>query len=88
MKLGPAPRRWHTEVVGDHKGFTVVLRGYDTGEVEAILKRIQNALASADPAMRASVRMELDHPTFHIRLRGYDRIEVDEYLRKAVDRLA
>ena len=74
--------------MGDHKGFTVVLRGYDTGEVDAMLKRIKMALASADPAMRASVRTELDHPGFHIRLRGYDRIEVDDYLRKSVDRLA
>jgi DivIVA domain-containing protein len=75
-------------VVGDHKGFTVVLRGYDTDEVEAMLKRIKTALASADAAVRASVRDELDRAAFHTRLRGYDRIEVDEYLRKAVDRLA
>ncbi|HZM84834.1 MAG TPA: DivIVA domain-containing protein [Candidatus Limnocylindrales bacterium] len=74
--------------MGDHKGFTVVLRGYDTGEVDAMLKRIKGALASADPATRASVRAELDHPVFHVRLRGYNRIEVDDYLRKAVDRLA
>jgi DivIVA domain-containing protein len=74
--------------VGDHKGFTVVLRGYDTGEVDAMLKQVQKALASADPASRASVRTQLDHPEFHIRLRGYDRIEVDDYLRKAIDRLA
>ena len=74
--------------MGDHKGFTVVLRGYDTGEVEAMLKRVKTALASADPAMRASVRTELDNPAFHIRMRGYDRIEVDAYLRKVIDRLA
>jgi DivIVA domain-containing protein len=74
--------------MGDHKGFTVVLRGYDPGEVDAMLARIKTALASADPAMRASVRTELDHPEFHIRLRGYDRVQVDDYLRKAVDRLA
>ncbi len=75
-------------MVGDHKGFTVVLRGYDTGEVDAMLRRIQKALASTDPTIRASVRAQLDHPAFQVRLRGYDRIEVDEYLRKAVDRLA
>ncbi len=75
-------------MVGDHKGFTVVLRGYDIGEVEAVLKRIKNALASADPALRASVRTELDHHAFRIRLRGYDRAQVDAYIRTAVDRLA
>ena len=74
--------------MGDHKGFTVVLRGYDTAEVDAALKRLRIALASADPAVRASMRTELGHAAFPIRLRGYDRIEVDEYLRKAVDRLA
>ena len=75
-------------MVGDHKGFTVVLRGYDTGEVDAMLKRVQDALASADPALRASMSRELDHFEFHVRLRGYDRGEVDAYLRKAIDRLA
>jgi DivIVA domain-containing protein len=74
--------------MGDHKGFTVVLRGYDTGEVDAMLNRIQEALASADPAVRASVRTALDHPVFRVRLRGYNRIEVDDHLRKAIDRLA
>ncbi|HEX6685959.1 MAG TPA: DivIVA domain-containing protein [Candidatus Limnocylindrales bacterium] len=74
--------------MGDHKGFTVVLRGYDTGEVDAMLKRIQSALASTDPAARASVRKQLDHPAFNARLRGYDRSEVDDYLRRAIDRLA
>ena len=75
-------------MVGDHKGFSVVLRGYDAAEVDAMLQRIQNALASADPNKRASVREELDHSVFHIRMRGYDRTEVDDYLRKAIDRLA
>jgi DivIVA domain-containing protein len=74
--------------VGDHKGFTVVLRGYDTGQVNAMLDRIQTALASTDPALRASVRTELNHPGFDIRLRGYDRAQVDDYLRRAIDRLA
>jgi DivIVA domain-containing protein len=75
-------------VVGDHKGFTVVLRGYDTAEVDAMLDRIQRALASADPAMRASVRTELNQPALRVRLRGYDRNEVDDYVRRAIDRLA
>jgi DivIVA domain-containing protein len=74
--------------VGDHKGFTVVLRGYDPAEVDALLDRVRAALASTDPAVRASVRTELNRPAFHIRLRGYDRFQVDDYLRTAIDRLA
>jgi DivIVA domain-containing protein len=74
--------------VGDHKGFTVVLRGYDVAEVDSMLERIQKAVASTDHALRASVRGERNNPAFNVRLRGYDRIAVDEYLRQAVDRLA
>ena len=86
--IGCVNARAHTDVMGDHQGFTVVLRGYDVAEVEALLERIRQAVASTDQTLRASVRAELSHPTLHVHLRGYDRIEVDEYLRKAVDRLA
>jgi DivIVA domain-containing protein len=74
--------------MGDHQGFTVVLRGYDIAEVEAMLERIRRAAASGDAALRATMRQELSTPTLRVRLRGYDRIEVDEYIRRAIDRLA
>ena len=74
--------------MGDHKGFTVVLRGYDIGEVEALLSLVRQALPSADPATRAAARAALDGRAFNVRMRGYDRAEVDAYLRRAVDRLA
>jgi len=74
--------------VGDHQGFTVVLRGYDVATVDAMLERVRRAIASTDAAVRASVRGELNHPALPVRLRGYDRAEVDEYLRRAIDRLA
>jgi DivIVA domain-containing protein len=74
--------------VGDHQGFTVVLRGYDPEEVEAMLERIRRALTSNDRALRASVRTALNEPGFRIRLRGYDRAQVDDFLRRAIDRLA
>jgi DivIVA domain-containing protein len=74
--------------VGDHKGFTFVLRGYDPLAVDAMLDRLRTALASTDPAVRASMRAELAAPEFPRRVRGYDRAEVDEYLRRAIDRLA
>jgi len=69
-------------------GFTVVLRGYDPAEVDAMLERIREAAASTDLELRALVRAELNRPAFRIRLRGYDRVEVDAYLRRAIDRLA
>jgi DivIVA domain-containing protein len=73
--------------VGDHQGFSVVLRGYDVAEVDAMVGRIRKAAASSDRALRASVREELNHPAIRVRLRGYDRTEVDDYLRLAIDRL-
>ena len=77
----------HTVCVGDYEGFTVVLRGYDRAQVDAVLERIRVALASTDPAARAAVREELSRNAFQVRLRGYDRIEVDDYLRRITDRL-
>jgi DivIVA domain-containing protein len=74
--------------VGDHRGFSVVLRGYDIGEVEEAMERFRTARASTDPALRAEVRRELTVRAFHVRVRGYDRAQVDEYFRQAIDRLA
>jgi len=74
--------------MGDHQGFTVVLRGYDVDEVDAMLERIRTAMASTDGAVRASVRASLNSPELSVRVRGYDRAEVDAYLRRAIDRLA
>jgi DivIVA domain-containing protein len=74
--------------VGDHQGFTIVLRGYDIAEVEETMQRVRAALATTDPAKRAAVRREVDGRAFTVRLRGYDRNQVDEYFRRALDRLA
>lgn len=74
--------------MGDHTGFTIVLRGYAIAEVDALLARIQQAVGATDPALRASVREELNNPALRVRFHGYDRTEVDDYLRRAVDRLA
>lgn len=82
------PPRPHTDRVGDHQGFTVVLRGYDTAEVDAMLERIRRARLSPDGAVRSALRHELTSCAFPVRLRGYDRAQVDEYLRRAIDRLA
>ncbi len=74
--------------MGDHQGFTVVLRGYDKGEVDALLGRVEKALASTDQALRAAMRADVQHPTLRVTFRGYDRVEVDAYLHRALDRLA
>jgi DivIVA domain-containing protein len=68
--------------------FAVVLRGYDRTEVDLMVRRVNEALASDDLAVRASVSKELRECAFPVRLRGYDRIQVDEYLRHAASRLA
>jgi len=83
----PVPRSAILTHVGDHQGFTIVLRGYDIGEVEEAMERVRTARASLDPALRAAVRRELTSRTFRIRMRGYDRAQVDEYFRQAIDRL-
>ncbi len=49
-------------------GFTIVRRGYDTGEVDLYLAGLA---AGGRPA---------DRPMFTIRRRGYDRAEVDGHL--------
>jgi len=74
--------------MGDHKGFAVVLRGYDPADVDAVVERIRAALASPNAADRAAVREELNHCSFGVRMRGYDRVQVDEYLLRAIDQLA
>jgi DivIVA domain-containing protein len=74
--------------MGDLTGFTVVLRGYDPAEVDALLERIRAALAATDWVTRRNMREELAHVALRVKFRGYDRIQVDEYLRRAIDRLA
>lgn len=74
--------------MSDHQGFTLVLRGYDVAEVETLLQRLREALASTDPARRAEMRRTLADPGLPVRFRGYDRVQVDDYLRRAIDRLA
>jgi DivIVA domain-containing protein len=68
--------------------FTVVLRGYDIAEVDAVVQRAHEALASDSPAMRTSAREELRQIAFRVRFHGYDRMQVDEYLRRAAALLA
>ncbi|GIG93389.1 hypothetical protein [Plantactinospora endophytica] len=66
---------------------TVVLRGYDRGEVQELTRRAVHALASDSPAERAAVAEELRRPVLTVRLRGYDREQVERHLGALVERL-
>lgn len=63
--------------------FLITLRGYDRGQVDALLARIQTALNSADPAVRSQVLAELDQVSLKRVMRGYDSQEVDAHLEQA-----
>ena len=78
----------HTDRMTIDMDFTIALRGYDPAEVDAVVRRAHEALASDDPAVRASARAELARAALRVRLRGYDRGQVDEYLRHLEARLA
>jgi DivIVA domain-containing protein len=68
--------------------FTIVLRGYDTAQVDELIRRANRALASTNPADRAAVERDLRQPDLRTRLRGYDRVHVDAHLAALADHLA
>jgi DivIVA domain-containing protein len=63
--------------------FTVVVRGYDRAEVDAVLDQIKAAMTSDDPARKATLRQRLEEMHFTIRLRGYDRAQVDDWMGRS-----
>ncbi|GAA3749917.1 hypothetical protein GCM10022225_37750 [Plantactinospora mayteni] len=63
------------------------LRGYDRDEVDELIRRGNDALASGSPAERAAVAEQLRRPVFTVRLRGYDRTQVESHLGHLVSRL-
>jgi hypothetical protein len=72
---------------GDHVDFETVLRGYEPGRVDNLLRRAGDALLTGDPAARAEARAALEEPDLLVVLRGYDRAQVDAHLRKLRARL-
>ena len=68
--------------------FTRVLRGYEPGAVDDLVRRIEEAFASESPALRAEVRELARTATFEVKFRGYYRPQVDDYLGRAVQLLA
>ncbi|GAB3140376.1 hypothetical protein GCM10027290_11090 [Micromonospora sonneratiae] len=67
--------------------FTIVLRGYDIAQVDAVVRRAAEARVSGDPALRAAVLSELREVSLPVKLRGYDRFQVDDHLRRVTDLL-
>ncbi|SPT64400.1 MULTISPECIES: DivIVA domain-containing protein [Actinomadura] len=61
----------------------VVMRGYDRNQVDALLKRVSQALDGGPPVSVDDVRMT----RFDVVLRGYERRAVDELLRECIREL-
>ncbi|GAA4606669.1 DivIVA domain-containing protein [Actinoplanes octamycinicus] len=62
--------------------FTVVLRGYDRGEVDRAIAQAEQALDSGSEFSRAAARDTLAAATFMVRLRGYDRAQVEAHVNR------
>ncbi|MEV6925054.1 hypothetical protein AB0M46_11210 [Dactylosporangium sp. NPDC051485] len=72
---------------GDGPGFAVVLRGYERGRVDRLLRQAADALLGDDPSARAAARAALQQPDLLVVARGYDPAQVDAHLRKLATRL-
>ncbi|WP_433073086.1 hypothetical protein ACQP1P_24945 [Dactylosporangium sp. CA-052675] len=72
---------------GEAPGFTTVLRGYEPGRVDRLVRRAQDALLDGEPGERAAARAALDEPDLVVVARGYDRAQVEQHLRKLAARL-
>ncbi|MCD5315576.1 hypothetical protein [Kineosporia babensis] len=58
------------------KLFPVVLRGYDTDQIDELFTRIDEVLANGDADARAAVREELKSTVFTFAARGYPPTDV------------
>jgi DivIVA domain-containing protein len=67
--------------------FSVVLRGYDRGQVDDLVERARQALLGDGHDLRASLARELSQP-IPVRLRGYDRMQVNNLRRLLAAALA
>ena len=62
--------------------FAITFHGYDRAQVDAFVKKTNEALESNDPNRHASATADAQAVTFRVTLRGYDRKDVDHYLRR------
>jgi DivIVA domain-containing protein len=60
--------------------FTVVLRGYDMAQVDALVARSAATEPQAKTSLRADIESFLSAPT--LALRGYDREQVGQYFNR------
>ncbi|MGX6607048.1 DivIVA domain-containing protein [Micromonosporaceae bacterium Da 78-11] len=67
--------------------FMTALRGYDMAQVEALLKHVDDALASGSEAHRATAREMIEAVQFRQRFRGYARHEVDQAVKERLQQL-
>ncbi|MEV6810581.1 DivIVA domain-containing protein [Micromonospora sp. NPDC051296] len=74
----------------DEPLFEVALRGYNTNQVDELVQRCEDALASGRASQRHEVKAELDRARgdLLLGLRGYDRRQVDRYLERVSVELA
>ena len=74
----------------DEPAFDVALRGYNTNQVDGLVERCEDALASGRASQRHEVRAELDRArgTLTVGLRGYNCAQVDRYLDRMSAALA
>jgi DivIVA domain-containing protein len=67
---------------------STAFRGYDTAEVDALIRQTDLALASDRETVRASARQALRSATFHRRLRGYARRQVRRLVQQRLRELS
>lgn len=68
--------------------FGVVLRGYDTAAVDALIRDGQTALATGSEIERLGMRAKLERAQIPVAMRGYDRVQVDATLARLAAGLA
>jgi DivIVA domain-containing protein len=67
--------------------FLIVLRGYAMDEVDALVRTVNRALASGDPAVRDAAANALRNTALRTTFRGYDRAQVDAWRETTAARL-
>jgi hypothetical protein len=63
-------------------GLPIVLRGYDTTEVDTLLRQVDDALSSGRETLLAEARLALRSVQFSLRTRGYARRRVNQLVQQ------
>lgn len=73
--------------MANQAGFSVVFRGYDREQVDALLSQAARVLATGSTERRKALAANLEQPGLAVVLRGYDRAQVDDRLAQIVAQL-